>query len=106
MLLNTIVLWTTTLCTTGCVRRYANVYVNAVLPNDTSVGMELYDAKSGLHLGLTPMTLYLQRSGRTRYPPLSLLLRNGDYGCPTYWQIADVANWAKTRSEADLPPEN
>lgn len=85
----------------GCAYRYANVYVKAVgKSSQTAVGMEMYSGESGLHLGQTGATLYLKRRARTKYPPLSLIVRGGIDGCPTYWKIVQVENWASSPKEA------
>jgi len=85
----------------GCAYRYANVYVKTVgKSSQTAVAMEMYNGVSGLHLGQTGDTLYLKRRARTTYPPLSLIVRGGIDGCPTYWKIVKVENWAASPKEA------
>ncbi len=85
----------------GCGYRYANVYVNAVLKSShTSVSMDAYSGRDGLHLGGTPTTIPIKKRARKRYPPLSILVRGGVDGCPTYWQIVNVTNWGKSPQEA------
>ena len=85
----------------GCAYRYANVYVNTVRKSShTSVSMDAYSGADGLHLGETPMTIPIKERRHKRHPPLSLLIRSGVDGCPTYWQIVDVTNWAVSREEA------
>ena len=85
----------------GCAYRYANVYVNTVRKSShTSVSMDAYAGGDGLHLGETPITIPLKRRARKRYPPLSVVVRAGVDGCPTYWQIVSVANWGTSPQEA------
>jgi hypothetical protein len=87
--------------TTACVHRFASVYVNAVLKSThSSVSLDLYNGQSGSHLGETPTTILLKRSVGTKKPTLSLLVRGGINGCPTYWQIVAVQNWGKSPEEA------
>ncbi len=91
------------LCTldTACAYRYANVYVNAVRKSThTSVPMDFYNGQNGLHLGETPATITLKRRSTTKNPVLSVLVRGGIDGCPTYWQIVGVENWGKSAQEA------
>jgi hypothetical protein len=86
---------------TGCAYRYAKVYVNTVrMSTHTAVPVNLYDGRSGLSLGETPTTLVLKTRHPKSYPPLSLIDRPGQNGCPTYWQVAGVANWSGSISEA------
>jgi len=89
------------LFTNGCGYRYANVYVRAVRKSTHSaVSMDMYSGTSGLHLGYTGDVLYLKKRAVSKDPPISLLIRGGADGCPTYWQIVKVEHWAKTRKEA------
>jgi hypothetical protein len=84
----------------GCAYRYANVYVNAVTKSShTSVSMDIYSGRDGLHLGETPLTVPIKKRGSGKYP-MSLLARGGVNGCPTYWEIVNVANWGTSPQEA------
>jgi len=95
------VLILTCLMQAGCAYRYANVYVNTVVKSShTSVSMDIYSGRDGLHLGETPVTIPIRKQARKRYPPLSVVARGGVDGCPTYWQIVNVANWGKSPQEA------
>ena len=85
----------------GCAYRYANVYVNTVVKSShTSVSIDIYSGGDGLHLGETPVTIPIRRQARKKYPPLSVVARAGVNGCPTYWQIVNVANWGISPQEA------
>jgi len=85
----------------GCAYRYANVYVKtATKSSHTSVSMDLYSGGDGLHLGWTPITIAIKERAHKKYRPLSLLVRGGQNGCPTYWQIVDVTNWGSSPQEA------
>ena len=84
----------------GCVYRHANVYVKAVRPDNSTVEMDVYDGRSGMHLGQTTFTLYLKRRVGAHTPPLSLIARPTTDTCPSYWQIVNVENWGKTPAEA------
>jgi len=85
----------------GCAYRYANVYVNTVMKSShTSVSMEVYSGRDGLHFGSTPLTVPLKKRAHKKYHPLSVLVRAGGDGCPTYWQIINVANWGSSPQEA------
>ena len=45
----------------GCAMRYANVYVNTVQRDThTAVSVDLYDGRSGLSLGQTPVNIPLR----------------------------------------------
>jgi hypothetical protein len=86
---------------TGCAYRYANVYVNTVSKSShTSVSMDAYSGGDGLHFGETPLTIPIKKRAHKPYPPLSLIIRAGVDGCPTYWQIVTVTNWATSPKEA------
>jgi hypothetical protein len=79
----------------------ANVYVNTVRKSShTSVSIDIYSGGDGPHLGETPVTIPIKRRARKRYPPLSVVVRAGVDGCPTYWQIVSVANWGTSPQEA------
>jgi hypothetical protein len=85
----------------GCGYRYANVYIKTVLKNShTAVSMDAYSGRDGLHLGETLTPIPIKKRARKRYPPLSIVVRGGVDGCPTYWQIVNVANWGKSPQEA------
>jgi len=85
----------------GCAYHYANVYVNTVMKSShTSVSMEAYSGRDGLHLGSTPLTVPIKKRAHRKHPPLSVLVRGGGDGCPTYWQIVNVANWGSSPQEA------
>lgn len=85
----------------GCSMRYANVYVKTQLKsNQNSVAMKTYDGGTGLFLLDTPGTMYLKSSHPKRDSHLSLLIRSGSDGCPTYWRSVQIRNWAKDPADA------
>ena len=85
----------------GSKTRYANVHIEAkCIENDVSVLYKVYDGGNGLYLGTTPLDLPLSRKSKKEGLPLSLLVRQGEDGSPTYWKIVVIENWSKTPREA------
>jgi len=81
--------------------QYAQVYVNVKSGQDLSIACDIYSAKDGLYMGLSPMTIDLQKGTFENNPTLSIIAE--DHKRPVAWKITEITNWARSPYEATQP---